>query len=677
MLTSTISSYAQFTEAVAAARSAAAAYYDTDHVQMSDAEYDALVDAIAAATETHPDWDDDGILTRVAAGSSAGGALTHPRPMLSLDKTTDIADLTAFVRAVAGPVAVEMKLDGNAVRASYHNGTLVALATRGDGTTGEPLDLTLTIDGLPAAIDAPGEFHVTGEVYMTDDDFHRSNSNRIASGKPAFAKPRNAASGVLRRETKTFDAFLSFAAYDAYGTPDIDRIDDYHQRMAVVSGYGIRTVTGLHASVGLPLAASTSERVIGDHVNAIQSARPRLPVGIDGAVLKAVSIPDRDRLGTATRHPKWALAYKFAAQEATSTLAGIDIGVGRTGQMSLTAVLQPPVTIDGSVIERATLHNPAFITNQRLGIGSRVLVVLANDIIPRVTGLHDQADTIPVWTPPPVCPNCEQPWDTSGVMWRCRTYSCALANTLAYAASRDVLDIDGLGEEAACALVEAGHISDLADLFTLTVPQVATTQIGTTPGGNPKLIGHVTATTIVNGIHASRTQPLHRIVCALGIPKMGRTMSRRLVTHFGSLAALRTADEAAFMTVDGVAAEKARIYVNGFAGMSATIDRLIAAGVTTETGTPAIDAPAPLAGMTVVVTGAMTGTRLAGLSRQQVNDLIEQAGGRASGSVSARTSLLVCSEPGSVKHLKATQLGIPIISPDDFADSVTDYLPTT
>ena len=661
-----------FDKAVAHAQSAARVYYDTDRLEMSDNEYDDLVEAISAAQLRHPQWDDDGVLTQVADG----GNLTHPEPMLSLAKTTELSDLDTFTTTVGGPVVVEMKLDGNAVRATYTDGQRVALATRGDGIAGERLDNSLDIAGLPKTISSRGTLHVTGEVYMTDDDFDQSNTNRIASGKPGFAKPRNAASGVLRRDTKTFDAFLSFAAYHGYGQKRVDAAEGYQQRLHILSSFGIRTVASLHEELGLVTTATTSPAAVRRQVAAMVHNRSRLPVGIDGAVIKTVSFVARERLGSATRHPKWALAYKFAPMEATSVLADVEISVGRSGRMSLTAVLEHPgVTIDGSVITRATLHNMNFVEDQGLGVGSRVLVTLANDIIPRVVSLDDQPEDIVAWVPPVNCPTCGQPWDSREVMWRCHTPSCALANLVSYAASRDVLDIDGLGDEVASALVDTGHLSDLSDIFYLTVPQVSTTRIGTTSTGNPKLVGDVVAAKIVASMNAAKAQPLNRIVCALGIGKMGLTMSRRLANHFGSLAAMRAANEDEFQAVEGVAGEKAAVYVAGFAHMSHTIDRMVAAGVSTTMANAdtAVDG-LPLAGLTVVVTGSMAGTKLAGLNRNQMQELVERAGGKPSGSVSARTSLLVCGEAGSSKFVKATTLGVHIVTPDEFAERVNRYL---
>ena len=664
-LTSAILTEDEFQQAVVAAQQAAKAYYDTDTLLMSDSEYDSLVDRLSEAKEANPEWDDAGVLTQVAAGASAGGSLQHPQPMLSLEKTTELSVLSEFVTGIPGPCVVEMKLDGNAVRATYSNGRLVTLATRGDGATGEPLDSSLSIDGLPGAITLLGEVTVTGEVYMTDDDFERSNRNRVASGKPAFVKPRNAASGVLRRETETFAAFLSFASYHA-SSPDLDAIDDYQQRMAELTDHGIRTVQSLQNELNLDIAETMDTAEVARQIQEMQSRRASLPVGMDGAVVKAVSYALRETIGTARRHPRWAMAYKYPPLEATSYLIDIEVGVGRTGQMTLRGVLDPPVELDGSMVKYATLHNPAFLAEQNLGLGSRALVTLQGEVIPRIAGgLGDQPQDVVPWHPPSTCPNCGEPWDTSQVLWRCHTYSCGLSNRIRYAAERDVLDIDGLGEEIAVALVESKLVSDLADLFSLSVDQIANTQIGMTPGGKPRLIGKTTATKIVEGIAKAKRQPLNRVICSLGIPKMGQTMSRQLAAHFGSLTALRSADSSALMEVEGVAKEKAAIYLAGLREMADVIDRLVAAGVTTEAdkATAPDGGELPLAGKTYVVSGSVPG-----YTRTSVNERIEALGGKASSSVSTKTTALVTTETGTSKAKKAAQIGIPVIDPTDFAE---------
>lgn len=663
-----------FARAVQSARQAATAYYDTDVLLMSDAEYDALVDTISAAKSSHPEWDDQGVLTEVAAGASAGGSLTHPQRLLSLNKTTDPLDIASFVDAVVGDVVVEMKIDGNAIRATYVDTKLAVVASRGDGVTGEPIDVGLEMDGLPATIGLLGEVTLTGEVYMTADDFERSNVNRLAAGLPGFANARNAAAGVLRREAHAFEAFLSFAAYHATSS-SLDALDDYSERMAVVGRNQVRTVQALQSELGLGFPPTSNADAVAADIEVMLAKRAELPVGIDGVVVKAASYKTREIMGAATRHPRWALAYKYPPMEATSFLARIDVSVGRTGRMSLTGVLDPAVDLDGVRVQRATLHNPAFVREQGLGIGSKVLVTRQGDVIPRIVGaLGDKGIDIEAWQPPATCPTCDVPWNTSEVIWRCETPSCSTVGRITYAASRDVLDVDGLGAEVATALVEAGHLNDVADLFTLTPEQVAETQIGLTKRGKPRRIGELVARRMVHSIGEAKSKPLSRILCALGIPKLGPTMSRRLAGHFGTLQAIRNADVATMSEVEGVAEGKAIAYVKGLAEMSEVIDRLVAAGVTTEVRS---DEPAihrPLEGMKVAVTGSMSGSPLEGLNRNRVNEIIEGAGGTPASSVTAETSLLVCGETGSSKHAKALTLGVAVVSPNEFAALIRPFL---
>lgn len=648
----------EFDTAVQVLRDAAAAYYDTDTVLMADADYDTLLDSVAAAAAAHPDWETFGLLDQVAAGTSTGGDIAHPTPMLSLAKATEPGEITAFLARLGGaPTATEVKLDGMAVRAVYSAGVLTLVATRGDGTTGEDVTASArTVAGLPAALSQPYDLEVRGEVYMSDSDFVTASANRVAAGKAAFVNPRNATAGTLRNADLTYTAPLSFAAYDASG-PFLDDLDTHTARMAALPDLGIITAASL-----LPDVDETAEpdALIAE----IGRRRETLGFPIDGAVIKADRDSDRARLGSSSRTPSWAIAFKYPAAEGRSILRGIDVAVGRTGRISYTAVIDP-VFVAGATVSRASLHNADWITAQGLGIGSAVAVVRAGDVIPRVTALLGEQDgDVTPYVPATDCPQCGEPLDTSSLLWRCHTPSCSVVGRITYAASRDVWDIDGLGEEVATALVEAGLVSDIADLFELDVAQVAEVVIGRTATGAERRIGEATATRIVAGIDQARKAPLARTITALGIRMTGRSVGRWLAAEFGSMQALRAASVSQVAAIEKLGEIKATHIVNGLAAMGSVIDRLAAAGLPMQVESHG--GQAPLAGLTVVVTGAMTGP-LAGVSRNEMNELIDAAGGKSSGSVSARTSLLVCGEPGSSKYLKAVELGVRIVTPEEFA----------
>lgn len=672
----------EYEAAVTKATEAASAYYDTERLVMSDQEYDALVDKIAEYEQAHPnDLLNHGLTTQVAAGASAGGDVPHPRPMLSLDKVTnDPEAMKRFVEQVTRggeTVTVEPKMDGMAVRAVYENGRLVQIVTRGDGTAGEDVTgqfLNINgdpISGLPADVNDPdftGE--VRGEVYMTEEDFEASNAARIASGKPAFANPRNATAGSLRRADPTYAVRMSFAAYDV----DVDNppFDDHTLLMASLDRIGFRSAQSL-----MPGYDPTNPGNAGLHgatqvqrqIDALHGARGNLGFPIDGAVVSVSRRHRREEIGVGNRTPKWALAYKYPAVEATSVIRDIEISIGRTGRISMRARIDP-VEVDGSTVTYASVHNPDWLTSEGVNVGSRVMVRKAGDIIPQISGglSVPENENVPAWRAPDVCPQCGGYWDKTSVLWRCRN-GCGKNEAISYALGRDVLDVDGGGSMFANAVTNAGLVSDVADLYNLTVPQVAELT-----GDDGRAIGVKNATKIVEGIQKAKQQPLNRHLTSLNIRHLGRTLGRRLANHFGSLEAIRNATVDDLAAVDGVGTEKAQVIYDGLRENADLLDRLVAAGVTTSAASAAssgADAPTasdlPLAGKTIVVSGSVPG-----FTRTTINERIEALGGKASGSVSRNVDLVVTSETTTSKAVKARELGITVMDPDEFAAMVAE-----
>ena len=375
----------EFEEAVTAVVTASAAYHNTDGALMDDGEHDHLLARIAATHNLHPDWDDHGVLTSVAPGAAAGD-VRHPTPMLSLDKVTTTDQVEAFVDRLGGADAVmELKLDGLAVRVGYQRGQLTLAATRGDGTRGENITAQVVrhggIRGLPVALPRPWTGEVRGEVYLTSADFETANTNRVSHGKPAFATPRNAASGALRKQHLDYEVPMQLAAYAA-ASAEFNEIDSHLERMAVLKTMGIQVASALTIGSVDPathIRCTTTEAVLAV-ITEIGERRARLGIPIDGVVIKADSRTARLRMGSGTRAPRWAAAYKFAPDHAFSVLRDIEVGVGRTGRMSLTAVIDP-VAVDGTTITRASLHHVAWVHSQHLGIGSKVVVVRAGEVI--------------------------------------------------------------------------------------------------------------------------------------------------------------------------------------------------------------------------------------------------------------------------------------------------------
>jgi DNA ligase (NAD+) len=648
-----------FDLAVERAKAAAVAYYDSGDLLMTDAEYDSLMDSITRTRELHSEWGGEELETKVAAGQSRGGDVKHPSPMMSLSKVRTESELRDFLSDIRGEVVVEPKLDGMAVRAEYRSGKLELVATRGDGFTGE--DVTpqaLSLNGLPANLDKSIDMDIRGEVYMTDADFEVANTNRVATGKPAFVNPRNAVAGSLRKQDRSYEAPMSFAAYE------VDDVgESYEQRMRAVSSLGIVTARDLIPGAGL-LRANLIE--VQARIDEIHRMRAQLGFPIDGAVIKVDQASERQRLGFNSHAPRWAVAFKYPADTATTTLKDIELAIGRTGRLSLRAVLEP-VFVGGATVTYATLHHPGFVRDADLRIGDEVFVYRSGDVIPRVTApvLRSRKADSETWQPPISCPRCGEPLDRSSLLWRCNTPSCSLAGRIRYFASRDVMDIEGLDEAVTLAMLDAGLVSDIADLYDLSEEQLANLSMGTLQSGKPRLLGKTVAAKLIAGIAHSKEQPLNRVITSLGIRGVGRSMGRRLASHFGSLAALRSATPGELAVVEGVGEIKAEVLFDGLREMSEIIDRMVAAGVTTQTKEPVTSIQRPLEGKKVVVTGTVPG-----LTRTQAQEAVEKLGGTSSSSVSNSVDLVVVGEGAGSKATKAAQMGIPVMDASEFAAMV-------
>jgi DNA ligase (NAD+) len=488
---------------------------------------------------------------------------------------------------------------------------------------------------------------------MTLSDFETASANRVAAGGRAFVNSRGAVAGSIRSVDRTYDTPMTFAAYDISGEGVADRTS-HQDRMGYARSLGFPTAGDLID--GVPHVCATAAEAVAT-IERIGELRRTLTFPIDGAVLAADLDTTRRRLGVGSRTPYWAAAFKYPADTGSTVLRDIEVRVGRTGRITLRAVLDP-VFVDGTTITYATLHNPKFVQDQGLAIGQTVAVWRAGDVIPRVTApIGEQPHGLTPWTPPEGCPQCGGEWDTSSLLWRCHTPSCALTNRVVYAASRDCLDIDGLGEEIIIAMVEAGLVRDLADLFGLTVPQIAALRSG--DGG--RQVGTAVAERIAAGLDHARTQPLNRVITALGIRMTGRSVGRWLAARFSSMDALRAASVEEIAEIERMGLIKAQYVVDGLAALGDVIDRLAAHGLTMSV--PDDGGAKPLRGQVFVVSGSVPG-----YSRTSVNERIEALGGMASSSVSAKTTALVTAETTTAKAKKAAQLGIPVLDPTEFAE---------
>ncbi|MFB7957439.1 NAD-dependent DNA ligase LigA [Streptomyces sp. NPDC056045] len=682
---------AAYAAAVEEAAQAAAAYYATGESTLDDDAYDRLVRGIAGYEQEHPQE----VLANSPTGKVAGGAATgdvpHTVPMLSLDNVFSAEQFVTWTasleRRIGRPVAawsVEPKLDGLAVAARYRAGRLEQLITRGDGTAGEDVSHAIgTVVGLPGELAEPVTIEMRGEILMTNEQFDRANTVRTEHGGAPFANPRNGAAGTLRAKDRAYTVEMTFFAYGALPLPDSGELTDtlaelpHSEVLAYVAGLGVHTAADTDVA---PRTVTTVEEV-QSRVEEVAALRASLPFGIDGIVIKADLAADQREAGSGTRAPRWAIAYKLPAVEKVTRLLGVEWNVGRTGIIAPRAVLEP-VEIDGSTVSYATLHNPADITRRDLRLGDRVMVYKAGDIIPRIEApvAHLRTgDEKPIEFPE-ACPQCGSEIDTSEQRWRCvRGRSCRLVASVSYAAGRDQLDIEGLGATRVVQLVDAGLVTDFADLFTLERDQLL----------GLERMGETSTDNLLAAIETARTQPLSRVFCALGVRGTGRSMSRRIARYFADMDRIRAADEEELQRVDGIGKEKATGVVAELVELAPLIEKLVAAGVNmTEPGATPPPAPGeegertadgagglPLDGMTVVVTGAMTGA-LEKLSRNEMNELIERAGGKSSSSVSKRTTLLVAGEKAGSKRTKAEDLGIRIAAPDEFAELLAGFLPS-
>jgi DNA ligase (NAD+) len=669
--------------AIERVRAAASSYYAGADLAMDDATYDALLARVTATEAAQPGWVmADSPADVVGAGGGVTGDVEHSTPMLSLANVFGEEELRAWAarldRVLGRPAAgytVEPKIDGMAIAARYVDGALVQVATRGDGRAGEDVTAQArAIAGLPARLAEPVTVEVRGEVFMTDDDFARANELRTAHGGRPFANPRNAAAGTLRAQDRAYVAPLSFLAYAVHDLPGGEGLT-HSAAMAAIARLGVSTTGG--SAAGMASCAGVDELV--GAIASLGALRDKLGFDIDGVVIKADSPADRDAAGSSSRAPRWAVAYKFPADTRTSRLVGIEVQVGRTGLITPVAVIEP-VQVGGVVVTSATLHNFGDLVRRDVRVGDTVFVRRAGEVIPEITGAkldERPADSVP-FAAPEVCPRCGGAIDRSQKRWRCtQGRACGATESLAYFAARDSMDIEGLGDKVISALVAAGMVTDPADLYDLDVEAVSQLE----------RLGRTSAAKLIANIESSKRQPLSRVLTGLGVRMTGRSMSRRLARHFGSMEALCAATVEQLQQVEAVGPERAATIAAELAELAPVIGKLAARGITmVEPGvTPFAEAeasaPAPAdavglplrkedgSPMTVVVTGSVPG-----LTRNEGNEAVERLGGKSSGSVSKRTDLVVVGDGAGSKAAKAEELGLRIMPADEFAELLAAHV---
>ncbi len=644
-------------------REASYRYYVLDAPTLSDAEYDRLFRELEELEKAPPALlVPDSPTQRVgAAPSDKFTKVTHRRQMMSLAnamRDDELAEFDARVHKLLGDEKVryvmEPKLDGLAVTLTYESGKFVQGATRGDGLVGEDVTQNLrTIKMVPLQLEgeAPPLFEVRGEVFINKADFVKMNEEREKAGEPTFVNPRNCAAGSLRQLDPRETAKRPLSIY-FYETGDGPAFATHWEKLARLRAYGLRTNPENELLESLEQVRDKYQRLL--------AKRHELPYEIDGTVVKVDDEDQRRRLGAVSRTPRWAIAYKFAAEEEATTVEQIFVSVGRTGALTPVAFLKP-VHVGGVTVSRATLHNEDELRRKDVREGDRVFIRRAGDVIPEIVRViveERPPEGRPAFVMPTACPVCHAPVlrEPDEAVTRCTNLSCPaqLVGRLRHFASRLAMDITGLGEETCARLVQTGLVKTPADLYALTRDQWLSLE----------RMGEKSVDNLLAALEASKKTSLRRFVYALGIRMVGEATALAVARRFGSVRTLLDAsqdDLEAVRDVGPIVARQIWSFLQNPENRAA-IDRLLAAGVAPEADAPAATAGA-FAGKTVVLTGT-----LSGYTREQAKAEIERRGGRVAGTVSRKTDLIVAGEESGTKLKKAQELGVRVVDEKGFRE---------
>ena len=633
-------------------------YYVLDDPQMPDFEYDHLLRELEELEEAHPEFARPDSPTQRVGGQALSKfqEVTHPVPLMSLQDVFSMEELADFLEKTQGgrevSFSVEPKIDGLSVALEYENGRFVRGATRGDGNVGEDVTENLkTIRSIPMTVEnAPPRLIVRGEVYMPKKSFEKLNAAQEAAGKPLFANPRNAAAGSLRQLDPKIAAkrgldILIFNIQLADGVAFTSH------------SQSLEYLKNLHFKV-IPYKLLSSVKEIQEEVEAINDRRDTLPCDIDGAVVKVDDLALREQLGSTAKFPRWAAAYKYPPEIKETVVEDIQVQVGRTGVLTPKAVVRP-VRLAGTTVTNATLHNQDFISQRDIRIGDTVRIRKAGEIIPEILDVNlskRPEGTVP-YSLPERCPICGAAVerDENGAFLRCTGAECPaqLSRNIAHFVSRDAMDIEGLGSAIVEALIEKGLVRSPADIYYLTLDEISGLwKSGTTA-----------AKKLLAAIEDSKSRDLGRLIYALGIRQVGAKTGKVLASHFGSMDALMQAEQEELIQIPDVGEITAVSIYEWFRQEQSIhlIRRLREAGVNFECTRMVTDTR--FAGKTIVLTGA-----LSRFTREEATEKIELFGGKAAGSVSKKTSFVVAGENAGSKERKARELGIPVLTEDEFLE---------
>ena len=636
-------------------------YYVQDNPTMPDFEYDRLLRELEVLEAENPQWIRPDSPTQRVGGQALSKfeKVTHPVPLMSLQDVFSPEELQEFIDKTlesypTAQFSVEPKIDGLSVALEYENGLFVRGATRGDGVVGEDVTENLkTIHSIPMRLEnAPERLIVRGEVFMPKKSFEALNEHQEAQGKPLFANPRNAAAGSLRQLDSKITAQR--------------KLDVLIFNVQLAEGISFQThqesldfLRNLKFKVIDNALLQDSDSII-DYVMAINENRGNMTCDIDGAVVKVNDLQQRERMGSTAKCPKWAVAYKYPPEIKPTVVENIVVQVGRTGVLTPKAVVKP-VRLAGTTVTNATLHNQDFITERDIRIGDTVLIRKAGEIIPEIleVDLSKRPAATVAYRLPCTCPVCGAPTakDEDGAFLRCTGVECPaqLSRNIAHFVSRDAMDIEGFGSAIVDALIEKGLLKSPADIYYLSLEEMKSLWQK----------GELAATKLLAAIEQSKQQDLSRLIFALGIRQVGSKTGKVLANRFMTMDALRNATLEELTEVPDVGSVTGQNIVDWFAQPQSQhlLERLRDAGVNFESKRTITDTR--FAGMTFVLTGA-----LSKFTREEATEKIELFGGKASGSVSKKTTYVVVGENAGSKERKARELGIPILSEDDFLNMI-------
>ena len=645
-------------------------YYTLDAPEISDSEYDSLLRELRRIEAEHPELLTVDSPTQRVGGepSPAFAEVQHSRPMLSLDNAFDFSELAAWHKRITGlldgaefEMVCELKVDGLAVSLTYENGALTQGATRGNGTTGEDVTRNLrTIRTIPLTLEGfvPPVLEVRGEVYLPIKEFRRLNREREERGEQLYANPRNTGAGAIRQLDPKITASrnMQIWVYSLNSTEGVEFLEGHWEALEWLSNAGFRI------NPENRLCQSLEE--VENYYQKWLEKRHELPYEADGVVVKVSPLAMQERLGVVGREPRWAIAYKFPAEQAVTRLISIGINVGRTGSLNPYAVLEP-VVVSGATVQRASLHNEEDINRKDIRVGDTVVIERAGDVIPQVVGpvLSQRIGCEQVFRMPELCPECHTPVakNEDDAMHRCPNASCPAQffELLKHFVGKGAADIDGLGERWCGILIQQGMVSDVADLYSLEKERLLSLD----------RMGEKLAAKIMTNIEASRNRPLPRILFALGITHVGAEVADLLAQNYLRVTDLSQASEEDLTAIEGIGPKIAESIVSWFqdADNRTVVSKLMDAGVRLEqdslpapvAATPSGDAP--LGGLTFVVTGT-----LASLSRKDAEGRIKGQGGKVTSSVTKKTSYVVVGESPGSKAATAERLGIATLDEEAF-----------